>query len=199
MRKVRGILELLVTLETPHLREITFSVRVKLDGLEPDRAQHASQHRTVVEELVSPAVKGPVDPDAVELRVIVRDGIEPVMRSQHPIEIGRRNAKSAVTLEHAAALPKEEQTVIEGQVFEEVLGVNRGGVLEWEAEADIKSVIDAAKSRAIDVYPSAIDVLSATDMQADRIGKGRKSCSLPEGPHVSAVFTTVVPARSVSE
>ena len=148
---------------------------------------------------MSPAVKRAVELDAVLAVLLLRDVLPPVVGRQDPIQVRRREAERSVVPQDAAALGQEREPVLEREVLQEVLGVDRGDLAERQALTDVENLVDARESLVVDVDPARDRLLAAPDVQAGgpRGVPRRGGGLLPKESHRVRVFTTLRELRQL--
>ena len=198
VRQIRRVLPGLVAFEARQLGQRALAVAARDDPLEARRLQRGGQHVPVVEELVSPAVKRAVDAHAVQPRLRFRKRGAVVVREDHPVQVRRGQPQDAVRRQNSPALPQEREPVVEREVLQKMLGVDRRHVLEREAASNVQHLVHAGQPLVVDVDPARDRLLSAADVErrgGPRDGSGRGP-RFPKSAMSARVFTTVPRRRS---
>ena len=117
--------------EAAQLCRLTLAVPVRRYGLEPGVPEGQSQCAQVVQELVSPTVKGTIHFQATqELLVLAHFRGMFVMRQPDPVEVRSGNPQNSIGPKDATTLAQEHAALRQREVLEEVFGEDEGDVVE---------------------------------------------------------------------
>jgi hypothetical protein len=144
-----------MVLEAAQLCRVTLAVRVRRHGLEPGVPERQSQCTQVVQELVSPPVKGAVHFEATP-QLLIRAHFRGmlVMGQPDPVEVRSRNPQNAMRPKDATTLVQEHVALRQCEVLEEVFGEDEVDVVERQSATYIQRAVNAISRSDVDVDPS---------------------------------------------
>src|SRR5262249_39339045 len=192
VRQLRRVRIGFVALNAVELRDVADSIVLKDHLAEPGGFQDGLEHRPVVEELMAPSVKRLVHLEAVPEPL--RRGARwkrGVMRYEDPVEIGSRDPKNPRVRECPPAVLEERERLVEADVLQKVLGVDRGRAAKGQSFADVEDAVHARQILVVDVDPSGHGLLAAPDVKPQRrVVLGLRSLEETHRPRAISITRT---------
>jgi hypothetical protein len=154
-------------------------------------------------------VKGAVQTKAVGPGVGLRRSGAAIVREHHPVEVRGGEAEHAVGPEHAPAFLEKPEALVEGEVLEEMLGIDRRDVREGQALPDVEDLVDALEPLVVDVDPARQRFTARADVEpalpipiggiASRLSEQshRGPACLPQGMGTVEAIASSPPAPAV--